>query len=443
MCKKILLLAICCCLCTPVLAAETIESLSVRVTEMEKANYVMQEDLARTRLELDIAISMLQDSTGNLDKKVAKQSDTLVALAQQTQHDLDTKVNAQNAQLQTSLTDVSAMTQKNQQDILARLAALDVLLKQQNSDLHAAAADQKNHDDVLAHLSALEGMIKQQNTDLLAKIMEKQRQYQDIIAAIIKLFNEEIARQDQQSPGTGAAGLRNDLNTLLAELANINAEGDNGLPVKHSHESVSGPLSTVSLQKAELYRLRIVNSADGEISVSRDGGGTWQQVGRVVTPALKIEKRGESCPVRGHCRETISSTAVNGIAIRTAYNEAQQTSTAFYLLPTLPKSDRWARPPPAPSARGSHPNGYRGRLLDVRRSMDAVQGEPGVPGDPDGLQPLPSGYTPAKHDVLVICAQQPKNLPQSYVFENSFGGFVTEHGLGRQRKYHRQGADAG
>jgi len=71
-----------CSLALPVFAAEeTPEALVKRVKELEKANLVLQEDLARTQLTLDTARTQLKTVSNKLDEEVAARKALADALA--------------------------------------------------------------------------------------------------------------------------------------------------------------------------------------------------------------------------------------------------------------------------------------------------------------------------------------------------------------------------
>ncbi len=433
MCKKILLVAICCCLCVPVLAVESIEALSVRVTEMEKANYVLHEDLARMRLELDIALSLLQGTVGKLDAKVVTQNESLQTLAQKTLQDLDAKVSEQKTQV----------------------TALETSIKQQNDALLTASKEQTQE--------KIAALLKQLTLDENALLVMKG----ELSTQKTLLARETADRQQAEKTTTTLDPGQNDrialLETKLTELAKTVARAG-GLAAMRTHAVKPGPLTTAALEKDELYRLRIVNSANGAITVSRDHGVTWEPVGHVLTPVekVRVEKKLSSYFAEPG---VIASTAVNAIAIHSAYVEPIQSGETFYLLPSqksapvalpapepvsltfpdietlpMPRNYNDAPPPTPPVVPVMPVVPVPAAIQEAAIQTDLAPGS-GMFGDkwapyqgnpvylelPSGLQPLPEGYRPAKRDIIVISVQQPKSLPQSYVLENSYGGFITEH----------------
>jgi chromosome segregation ATPase len=106
----------------PTLAvAETTEALSKRVKEMEKANLVLQEDLARTQLALDTTRTQLKTAQRSLEEETAARkalSETLTA-AVNAQKDLANKLTAltekvtgMGANQQNQETGITGLTQK-------------------------------------------------------------------------------------------------------------------------------------------------------------------------------------------------------------------------------------------------------------------------------------------------------------------------------------------
>ncbi len=144
--KTLCLFVLCGCLGMRVWASENIDALSVRVTELEKANYVLHEDLARTRIELDLALAMLRDSMGKVDTKV----DTL---KQQTLQELIEKVNAQKDEDQKQLDGFTAQLQKQRNDLLATIADRDA---QTQNKVAAMLKMQKEDESLTDRLDLLE-----------------------------------------------------------------------------------------------------------------------------------------------------------------------------------------------------------------------------------------------------------------------------------------------
>ncbi len=179
--------------------------------------------------------------------------------------------------------------------------------------------------------------------------------------------------------------------------------------------------------RAEVYRLRIANDANGDISGSRDAGKTWELIGRVITYTTKVSEQGYTAskwaPVGA-----VAATAVNAIHLRTGYNAKADKGVVFSILPKemmtasgvklqsflSPDSSIYTDIPGGTSIFGGHWAPILGNLVYLET--------------PAGLQRLPDGYRPKQGDVLVIPVMEPADLPQAIVFENRFGGYITAIG---------------
>jgi hypothetical protein len=84
-------------------------------------------------------------------------------------------------------------------------------------------------------------------------------------------------------------------------------------------------------QRVEIYRLRLVNDANGEITGSRDGGTTWQQLGHVLYYSEKVTNQGYTAS-KWAPLSAVSATAVNAIHIRTGYNAKDDKGVVFSIL---------------------------------------------------------------------------------------------------------------
>lgn len=107
----------------PTFAAEAPEATQKRVRELEKANLVLQEDLARTQLELDTTKGTLKRTQAALDKEIAERKALAAAL--------DKEI----AERQDKL---DRMQKQFQADLLAQQAAMN----EQFAKLQKAMADQ-------------------------------------------------------------------------------------------------------------------------------------------------------------------------------------------------------------------------------------------------------------------------------------------------------------
>jgi ABC-type transporter Mla subunit MlaD len=105
-------IALACLLAVPALAAESLEATSKRVKELEKTDLVIQEDLARTQVELDTVTARLKKTMADLDAEIA---------ARKT---LGEKV----AQTEKQLADLTKQLATTTESLTGRLTALDKAL---------------------------------------------------------------------------------------------------------------------------------------------------------------------------------------------------------------------------------------------------------------------------------------------------------------------------
>jgi|GEM_PF-1525418 len=165
----IIALLLACSLSLPAFAADdTPEALSKRIRELEKANLVLQEDLARTQLTLDTTRTQLKTAQRSLEEETAARkilSDALTAA-----------VNAQNelANKLAALTDkVAGLGADQQTQTTALTQKLDTLQKSQAdqaakhdkdmTDLRGvlAAAVDKIRDDFGKELATFKGLVEE------------------------------------------------------------------------------------------------------------------------------------------------------------------------------------------------------------------------------------------------------------------------------------------
>jgi len=158
-----------CSLSLPAFAADdTPEALSKRVKELEKANLVLQEDLARTQLALDTTRTQLKTAQRSLEEEAAARktlSDALTA-AVNVQKDLATKLAA--------LTDKVAGLGNDQQTQVTGLTQKINALEKSQADQAAkhdkditdlrtvfTAAVDKMRDDFGKELASFKGLVEQ------------------------------------------------------------------------------------------------------------------------------------------------------------------------------------------------------------------------------------------------------------------------------------------
>jgi hypothetical protein len=176
----------------------------------------------------------------------------------------------------------------------------------------------------------------------------------------------------------------------------------------------------------EIARLRIHNIAGGEIAGSRDNGQTWQFIGRVAQPTMKVNPRGYNAS-KYTPLGSVAATAVNAIHIKAGFNEKENRGIIFSLSPDsnteTGKTSLQSEVSPGSSAFTDIPGGT------------GIFGGPFTPfvGNPlfldndknSDLKPLPENYVPKLGDVWTILIKRPIRYPREVIFENRFGGLIT------------------
>lgn len=179
-------------------------------------------------------------------------------------------------------------------------------------------------------------------------------------------------------------------------------------------------------EKVEIARLRIENKRNGEISGSRDRGKTWETIGRLRVPTVKVNPRGYNASKYGPSA-TVVATAVNALHLKAGQNTEENRGIIWTLSPAAEdaagKASLQSEISPGSAAFTDIPGGtgifggvftpFVGNpiLLDNQKNND--------------LQPLPENYVPKVDDVWTILIERPVRYPREIVFENRFGGLIT------------------
>lgn len=138
------IVALLCLLALPVFAQEMPEALAKRVKELEKANLVLQEDLARTQLALDTTRGNLKNALKTLDDEIAARKALTTALSAQTAAQQALAKRLDTLQTQVTVDNSSIANQKaNAADVNALATRIGAIEKSQT-----ALADKQNADTV-------------------------------------------------------------------------------------------------------------------------------------------------------------------------------------------------------------------------------------------------------------------------------------------------------
>lgn len=198
---------------------------------------------------------------------------------------------------------------------------------------------------------------------------------------------------------------------LLAPMALAADEGPAGVSPEVATEN--------SGARVEVFRLRIINTAGGAIEASRDAGASWISVGRVVTPATKVNPKGFTAS-KWAADSAVCATAVNAIHVKVANNSETGRGMIFSLVPAGIVTGA-ARGRGSTSIVTDVPGGegiFGGGLSPTVNSPVSL--------DRDGrLAPLVADYAPADGDALIIVACAPARPVAELIFENKFGGIIT------------------
>ena len=186
-------------------------------------------------------------------------------------------------------------------------------------------------------------------------------------------------------------------------------------------QALETPPSFAPFERVETHRIRIVNSVDGAIQVSDDGGKRWHLIGRVTAPATE-SLMGYSAA--GYAKPgTVAATAVHGLRIRVGDSGTPDP----LLINILPRE--FAQ---TPKLFGGHVSGLSGIYTTIPVGTSIFRGLSPFVGNPvflehgmgSDLQLLPVNYLPKDGDVLEILVLAPANPLQEVDFDNHAGGDV-------------------
>lgn len=170
----------------------------------------------------------------------------------------------------------------------------------------------------------------------------------------------------------------------------------------------------------ELYRIKIENIEKGDILVSSDQGGNWQNIGKVQIPVTEVNPKGFSASRFGEIGK-ITAVAVNAIHIKTGQDLKNNRGVIFSLLPANIdlKNRSYNHRPSSLQTNISPQEGIFGG------KWTPIVGNPVYLEQKNGsLKFIPPHYVPKLRDKLVILVLRPEPYPKEIVFENKFGGKI-------------------
>jgi hypothetical protein len=168
----------------------------------------------------------------------------------------------------------------------------------------------------------------------------------------------------------------------------------------------------------EIFRIAIVNSAGGEIAVSRDEGATWLCIGTVRVPALGVNPAGYTASKWAE-DSAVAATAVNAVHLKVANNPETGRGIVISLVPAGE----------AVGAAEGRPGSTIGTDIAAGSGIfgggfaPAVNSPLGIERDGE-IEALPADYVPADGDQLVIRVLEAPTALVALTFDNSFGGLI-------------------
>jgi len=180
------------------------------------------------------------------------------------------------------------------------------------------------------------------------------------------------------------------------------------------------------METVEIARVRVHNIANGDIEGSRDEGKTWQVLGHVLQPTMKVNRRGFNAS-KYAAPATIAATAVNAIHLKASQNVEENRGVIWSLSP---RADTEA----GRVSLQSEVSPGSSAFTDIAGGT-GIFGGPFTPfiGNPifldndrnNILAPLPADYVPKLGDSWTIQIRRPRKYPREIVFQNRFGGLIT------------------
>lgn len=188
-------------------------------------------------------------------------------------------------------------------------------------------------------------------------------------------------------------------------------------------------------ETVEIGRVRMHNIKNGDIEGSRDEGKTWQTIGHILVPCIKVNVLGFNASKYG-LNGSVVATAVNAIHLRTGFNEKENRGIIWSLAPLAetqagrnslqqeisPQSAAYTDMPGGTGLFGGPFTPFVGNPLFLDNDRNNI------------LKPLPVDYVPKLGDRWVWQVRRPKRYPREIIFENRFGGLITIQYRGEEPK---------
>jgi hypothetical protein len=181
-----------------------------------------------------------------------------------------------------------------------------------------------------------------------------------------------------------------------------------------------------SIRKIEIARLRIHDIKDGLIEGSRDRGQTWETLGRVLQPTLKVNPRGFNASKYGPAGSVVA-TAVNAIHLKARQNTRENRGVIWSLSP---KADTEAgtaslqsEVSPGSSAFTDIP--AAAAFLVGRLRLSWAIPSFSITIVTTNSSRYPPTMCPNSATAWTILIERPRRYPHEIVFENRFGGLIT------------------
>jgi hypothetical protein len=172
----------------------------------------------------------------------------------------------------------------------------------------------------------------------------------------------------------------------------------------------------------ETARIQIVNERGGAVTISHDGGKTWNKIGKVISPAQKVNEQGFTASKWVRDGE-IAAVAVNAIHIKCGYNKKTDRGIVFSVLPKDFAS--------VPDGYNSFYSPSSSILTDIPAGR-FIFGEKDAPYVGNKVQQFDARGRAVETEELspiigaeyLLIVERPRKYPRAITLENRFGGKI-------------------